>query len=387
MALVLILYWPALRHPYRLDDFAWLCLRNTVTAGRSLWWALFSPQAQGTIRPLGERLWFLLASSLFGLNPVPLHLLALCTQVANVLLMADTGWRLTGSRHAAAIAAILWVINDALVDPIVWASAFNEVLYTFWLLLAFNAFLRGISSRRPVWLVVQLLAYLLALGTLELAVMFPAIAAAYVILFERSRWKDVLPSAVLSAAFIAIHLWAVPLPQGGPYKLTLGWGVLGNLLHRWATVLGPEEYGRIHPINFSGTNLPGMNFPANFVLTRLATVAMSTAILLWAAVSARVGRSIPGFLSCLVCDPLGADVAACRPLRPVLCILTVDRARLARGRCHRPGRHLARPFCRACMRRPVRRVPDSVGTFRARLGPGPIPQHGRARSSSFGIRP
>ncbi len=295
MALVLILYWPALRHPYRLDDFAWLCLRNTVTAGRSLWWALFSPQAQGTIRPLGERLWFLLASSLFGLNPVPLHLLALCTQVANVLLMADTGWRLTGSRHAAAIAAILWVINDALVDPIVWASAFNEVLYTFWLLLAFNAFLRGISSRRPVWLVVQLLAYLLALGTLELAVMFPAIAAAYVILFERSRWKDVLPSAVLSAAFIAIHLWAVPLPQGGPYKLTLGWGVLGNLLHRWATVLGPEEYGRIHPINFSGTNLPGMNFPANFVLTRLATVAMSTAILLWAAVSARVGRWIPVF--------------------------------------------------------------------------------------------
>ena len=277
----MILYWPALHDGYRLDDYAWLCLRNTIAAGRSLWWALFSPQAQGTIRPLGERLWFLLASSLFGLNPVPLHVLALCTQVANVLLLADAGWRLTGSRHAAAIAAILWVVNDALVDPIVWASAFNEVLYTFWLLLAFNAFLRGLQTRSRIWLPVQVIALVFALGTLELAVTFPAIAAAYAILLARSRWKSVLPSAAIAAAFVALHLWAVPLPQGGPYKLTLGWGVLGNLLHRWATVLGPEEFGRIHPMNF--------------VLTRLATVALSAAILLWTAVSARRGRWVPLF--------------------------------------------------------------------------------------------
>jgi len=125
------------------------------------------------------------------------------------------------------------------------------------------------------------IALVFALGTLELAVTFPAIAAAYAILLARSRWKSVLPSAAIAAAFVALHLWAVPLPQGGPYKLTLGWGVLGNLLHRWATVLGPEEFGRIHPMNF--------------VLTRLATVALSAAILLWTAVSARRGRWVPLF--------------------------------------------------------------------------------------------
>src|SRR5260370_27321660 len=96
-AFVLGLYGPAIHCAYRLDDFAWLSLRNNIGRGRDLLWVLFSPQAQGTIRPLGERLWFLLASAWFGLNPVPLHVLALCGQIGNVLLISDTGRRLVNS--------------------------------------------------------------------------------------------------------------------------------------------------------------------------------------------------------------------------------------------------------------------------------------------------
>lgn len=279
--LVVILYWPALDSAYRLDDFAWLSLRNTIASGRGIWWALFSPQAQGTIRPLGERLWFLLSSSLFGLNSVPLHVLALCTQIANVFLLADTGRRLTDSRAAGALAAILWVINDALVDPLVWASAYNEVLYTFWMLAAFNAFLRNFEAPKRSWVVVQSIALVLALGTVELAVMFPAIVAAYVILFDKKRWKNILPSSIIAAVYVVIHLWAVALPKEGAYKISWGWGVIQNLLHRWATVLGPEEFGRLHQ--------------TNFWMTRLATIAISAAILVWTAISLRSRRREPLF--------------------------------------------------------------------------------------------
>lgn len=164
IALVVFLYSPAIDSAYRLDDFAWLCLRNTMKAGRSLGWVLFSPQAQGTIRPLGERLWFLVASSLFGLNPVPLHAFVLCVQVVNVVLMADTGWQLLGSRRGAAVAVVLWVINDTLVEPLVWASASNEVFYAFWFLAAFNALLRWFNSEKRLWLWVHAIALVLALA-------------------------------------------------------------------------------------------------------------------------------------------------------------------------------------------------------------------------------
>ena len=281
VALVVFLYWPALNSAYRLDDFAWLCLRNTVTAGRSFLWALFSPQAQGTIRPLGERLWFMLASSLFGLNPVPIHALALCTQIANVLLMADTGWRLLGLRKAAVVAVILWAINDTLVEPLVWASALNEVMYTFWFLAAFNAFLRWTRSRKSAWLWVHAIALALSLGALELAVTFPAIAAVYVLLFEKRRWKGLLPSIAIVVVYVAAHFAAAPLPKDGPYGLNLGWGMAGAFWHYWANVLGPEEYGRIHQTSFA--------------LARLGTMLLSAAILLWLGICGRRKRWIALF--------------------------------------------------------------------------------------------
>src|SRR5690242_21278 len=222
VVIVLALYVPSLWSAYRIDDFAWLSLRNTLHNGRTLWWALFSPQSQGTIRPLGERAWFLLASSWFGLNPFPFHLFALVTQIANVLLVIAVGRHLLRSLVAAVIAAILWCINDSLVEPIVWASAFNEILCTFWFLLAFYALLRWIDSREPAWFAAHVSAVLLGFATLELMVTFPPIAAVYVALFARKHWKVLLPSAAIATAFVMVHLLAVRIPQTGPYRLTFG---------------------------------------------------------------------------------------------------------------------------------------------------------------------
>lgn len=265
--LIAIFYTPSLRFAYRLDDLAWLSLRNTLMHGRSLWWALFSPQAQGTIRPLGERTWFLLAASLFGLNPVPFHLLALFTQIVNVCLLIVAGRRLFGSLTPAAIAATLWIINDSLVEPMVWASAFNEVLYMFWFLLAFIAFFRWMDSGKSLWLAVHLLAIVLGLGTLELMVTFPVVVAAYVALFAPKCWKMILPSAVLAVAFVAAHLAVVRIPQSGPYRLIFGWGMVGELIRYWEAVLGPAEFGHIYQIS-----------P---MLTRFGTILMSTAVAWW----------------------------------------------------------------------------------------------------------
>jgi len=281
VALVPTLYWPALHATYRIDDYAWLSLANTLVHGRGLLWALFSPQAQGTIRPLGERVWFLVASILFGSNPAPLHALALGVQALNVMLVIDVGRRLLGSPLAAAIAAALWIINSTLVEPMVWASAVNEVVFTCFFLLAFDAFLRWLDSGKRVWLLAHVAAFILALGALELAVTLPAVVAAYLLLFRRGKWRALWPSMAIVLVYLLVHFLAVRLPPDGAYALRFHWGLAGNFAHYWATVLGPQEYYRTH----GGCG----------ALARFATFFLSAAILLWLAVRSRKNDWLPTF--------------------------------------------------------------------------------------------
>ena len=280
-AFVIGLYGPAVHSTYRLDDFAWLSLGNNLHGARDLLWALFSPQAQGTIRPLGDRLWFLLASSWFGLNPVPFHVFALCVQIGNVLLVADTGRLLLSCRLAAAFAVVLWVVNDTLVLPVMWASAFNEVFYTFCFLVSFNAFLRWLAAGRRLWLIVHLLTLVLALGALELAVTLPAVAAAYVFLFARHQWKKLLPSVSLAAIYVLVHFLVVRLPRDGPYQLRFGRELIVSFWRYWAAALGPEEYARA--------------YGRSVLIGRLETGLLTAAVLLWLGIRARRGHRLPLF--------------------------------------------------------------------------------------------
>jgi hypothetical protein len=279
--LLLLLYAPSLHSPYLLDDLAWLSLRNTIANGHSLAWALFSPQAQGTIRPLGERLWFLLASSLFGLHSTVFHVLALLTQIANTFLVSALGRRLLGSSLAGIVAALLWAVNDALVVPLVWASAWNEVLFTFWFLLSFTAFLKWIDSRKNIWLALHLSSLVLGFATLEITVVFPLVALSWVVLISPNRWKTVLPSALLALVFAVAHFLAAQIPRNGPYRMSFGLEPLRNFIHYWIGVLGPEEYRRIHQTSAA--------------LTIPATIVMTGLILLWVAIEVVSGRRVSLF--------------------------------------------------------------------------------------------
>src|SRR5689334_98540 len=79
-----VLYHGALRAWFQADDFAWLALRLDVHDWRSLLHALFDPMAQGSVRPLSERAFFLVLPWLFGPSRLPFHLCVFLTQCANL---------------------------------------------------------------------------------------------------------------------------------------------------------------------------------------------------------------------------------------------------------------------------------------------------------------
>ena len=86
--------------------------------------------------------------SLFGLDATPFRIVIFATQFANLALVAAIGTRLTGRRAAGFWAAVFWVVNGALVEPLGWVCVYNQVMCAFFLLLAFYFLLRSVEADR-----------------------------------------------------------------------------------------------------------------------------------------------------------------------------------------------------------------------------------------------
>src|SRR5260370_30220229 len=106
--LCLAIYGRGLLAWFQADDFAWLALRLQVHDWQTLTHALFAPMAQGSIRPLSERGFFLVFESLFGVEALPFRIWVFLTQFANRALVSAGARRVTGSRAVGFWAAILW---------------------------------------------------------------------------------------------------------------------------------------------------------------------------------------------------------------------------------------------------------------------------------------
>jgi hypothetical protein len=184
-----------------MDDFAWLSLHRQVYDLDSFLHAMFAPMAQGTVRPLSERLFFLSFWHLFGMDALPYRMLVFATQFANLALIAVITRRLTGSGAAGFLAPLLWLACPVLYTAMVWTSAYNQILSAFFFLLGFYLLLRWVDTGKKRWYAGVWVAFLLGLGALEINVVFPAVAATYLLLFARKRLVAIVPMFVVSAAY------------------------------------------------------------------------------------------------------------------------------------------------------------------------------------------
>ncbi|HEU5020733.1 MAG TPA: hypothetical protein VFT60_02545 [Bryobacteraceae bacterium] len=240
---LLWLYRAAFHTWFLADDFAWLGLIHGVASTRDLLHALFAPAAQGTIRPWSERGFFIALESLFGLNQIPFRIVAFATAAGDALLIAWTVKKLTQSRAASILAPFFWIANTALVRPLSWSAAYNELMCPLFLLSALALLIRYIDTGRRRFWWVQFAIFILGFGALEINIVYPAIAAAWIILVQkadRRLLRGVAPLAALSAAYFALHRWVAPLPSSGPYALHFDSGIFTSLRLYSGWVVLPE---------------------------------------------------------------------------------------------------------------------------------------------------
>jgi hypothetical protein len=239
----LILFWRVPHIWFLNDDFAWLGVPLEVNRASDLIQVLFAPKAQGTIRFLSERLFFLTFSSLFGLHVLPYRIWVLTTWFADLTLATLIGTRLTGSRIAGVIAAVLWTANSIVVTPLSWTSSYNEILVAFCILMAFYARLRWLESGEGKWMIIEWAAYLAGFGALEIIVVYPVIVALYALLVARRKFQSTLSLFVPAIVFGILHLFVIPKSTGPYYSLTFDSRLPETLFRYLEWSLGPSRLG------------------------------------------------------------------------------------------------------------------------------------------------
>jgi len=263
--LCLAIYWRGLTAWFQADDFAWLALHLDVHDWHSLMRAMFTPMAQGSIRPWSERAYFLAFESLFGLNALPFRICVFLTQCASLTLLADVTRRLTGSRWAGFWASVLWVVNSSLITAMVWSSAYNQVQCGFFLLGAFWFLLRYAESGRTSDYVWQWVLFLLGFGALEVNVVYPALAAAYTLLLARKHFLATLPLFIPSAAFTLVDRMLAAPQATGAYALYFDRALPMTLVTYWqwaliSDYLPTSLYGRLELVLFACLTLLLLTF-------------------------------------------------------------------------------------------------------------------------------
>lgn len=238
----LAVFWRAPFVWFRTDDFAWLGLRLEVHGAGSLMRALFLPEAQGTVRVLSERLFFLVFSSVFGLHAAPFRLFALATWFVALALAGAVGARITGSRAAGIAAAVVWTTSFGVAVPLMWSSAYNQILCSALLLAALYARARFLESGEGRWRVTEWAAYLAGFGALEVTVMYPLAALLYTRCVARTKdawaWALLAPAAI----FGAIHWLAIVRPAGEIYRVAVDGRIAGTALTYVKNALGPDGF-------------------------------------------------------------------------------------------------------------------------------------------------
>lgn len=235
------LYWPGLTAWFQKDDFVWLGLRAMVHSWHDLWWALFAPLAQGTIRTLSERVFYMSLNAAFGLKAFPYRLWAFLTFAATLTMLSAVCTKLTRSRAAGFWAAIIWAVNSALAYALSWTAIYYQLFCSFFLLLSFWFLLRYVEKGKRRFHIAQCAVFLLGFLVLELNVVYPALAAAYAICCARRIVWKIAPLFLASAAYTGFHVTVAPLQSTGPYKMFWDAGVFSTLWTYWKMALGPNR--------------------------------------------------------------------------------------------------------------------------------------------------
>jgi hypothetical protein len=161
----------------------------------------------GFYRPVQMLIYFLVYQS-FGLSTTAFHTLNISLHCLNACLLHHFGIRAGFKKGVAFAAALLWAVHPIQTSDVAYMSSTAELLWSSFCLLGLITLLPDFKPRK-IWK--AMIFFILALGSKESAVVFPALAAITFFFVSKDRIKTsaylmTWPLWLLTTGFIAIWL-------------------------------------------------------------------------------------------------------------------------------------------------------------------------------------
>ena len=231
-ALAIIPHLGALANPFAYDDWSIIpenpymvhpqAIRRMF--GSHVWGFLGHVGMSNYYRPL-QHLFNYAIFHLFGAHPAWFHLFNIVLHAGVSLAVMAVILRLSSSRAAGIVAGLLFAVYPVHSEVIAWIACTPDLLSSLFGLLAILVYLKTTEAstvplaRRAGPLVLLGLNLLLAMFSKEIAVMLPAMIAAYDLLVRRRRrlpqWREVWVQYCVMAGATALYLGARFLALGG----------------------------------------------------------------------------------------------------------------------------------------------------------------------------
>jgi hypothetical protein len=183
--------WTIWRAYFFSDDFTWLWhgAKINLDLGRVLTFRMssfYSPVLN---------LFYTVMLKIFGFAAPAYFTFDLIVHWLNTILAAAIAWQLSRSRLVAALTGLLFVWAGTAFEPLIWIGANMHSFATFFILAGVASYLTYLQGGRKIYLPLALLAALLAIGSKEIAVVFPLLLVAIIFIYWPQYKNKILARA------------------------------------------------------------------------------------------------------------------------------------------------------------------------------------------------
>lgn len=263
------------------DD--WFSLRISQAKTLGDFFSFFIPRPDVIYyRPFGMQVPFFFLQKLFGVNPLPFHLVQLLTHAVNSILVYILVRLILKKDTIALLASFLYGTSSVHYIPFYWFATYAFVLGPTLFFSSYIFFIRFLDKRKHVYFFLSFLFFTIGLFVNEMVIVAPFIFGLYIFIFRKKEAKkafSLLPYTVMSLSFLVLRFFIFPPPTSGLYSMTIGKHVANNLEAYFLWSFNWPEEMKAQLLNFVTVNPEFIKGFSNYYLIFVSSLLFF--IVLW----------------------------------------------------------------------------------------------------------
>ena len=223
-----ILYKDSFRAYFFQDD--WFTLRISNAKNVSEFLQFFVPRKDIIYyRPLGMQVPFFILQKLFGVNPLPFHILGFGLHTINIILVFLLIRILAKSSPVASLSAFLYGTSMVHYTPAFWPATLPFIMGPTFFFASFILFLMSLSKKESSYHYLSIFVFIIGVLTNEIVIVLIPILLAYRVFLEKFKIKKILPYILVFFVIFVFRFMVFTPPVHGSYQIGISKDLFVNL--------------------------------------------------------------------------------------------------------------------------------------------------------------